>query len=56
MTALRWTRVAPAVQTSSPVASVIVLVVRRMSVPSICRSPVTLRVALSSSPTTIGRS
>src|SRR6478609_9522005 len=50
-----WTRVALPVQTTAPVASVISLVVAMMSAPPIWRSPVTVSVALSSSPIARGR-
>src|SRR6478752_3473497 len=50
-----WTRVALPVQTTAPVASVISLVVAMMSAPPIWRRPVTVSVALSSSPTARGR-
>src|SRR6476469_3365226 len=46
-----WTRVALPVQTTAPVASVIWLAVAMMSAPPIWRSPVTVSVAVSSSPT-----
>src|SRR6478735_10464073 len=50
-----WTRVALPVQTTAPAASVISLVVAMMSAPPIWRRPVTVSVALSSSPTARGR-
>src|SRR4051794_2684442 len=52
----RWTSVASAVQTSVPESSVTALEVVMMSVPAICRSPLTVRVADSRSPATTGRS
>src|SRR5262249_12864395 len=51
-----WTRVASAVQTRAPASSVIALEVLMMSVPAIWRRPLTVRVALSRSPTLTGRS
>src|SRR3954452_18526752 len=51
-----WSRVASAVQTSEPSPSVIALDVAMMSVPAIWRRPLTVRVAVRRSPTTIGRS
>src|SRR4029077_8076768 len=51
-----WTRVASAVQTSAPSASVTAREVAMMSVPAIWRSPLTVRVAVSRSPTRAGRS
>ena len=50
-----WTSVALPVQTTAPAASVISLVVAMMSAPPIWRSPVTVSVALSSSPAASGR-
>ena len=50
-----WTRVALPVHTTAPVASVISLAVAMMSAPPIWRRPVTVSVAVSSSPGTSGR-
>ena len=52
----RCTRVALVEQTRAPSASVISLVVPMMSLPAIWRRLATLRVAVSTSPGTIGRS
>src|SRR6478609_629075 len=52
----RWTTVDDAVHTSAPASSVISLAMPMMSLPPICRRLATVRVAVSTSPGTTGRS